>query len=388
MALQLNIFLLLFGGLQGLLLSVFFIRKKIYHAAYIYLVLYLGVMLLQITLKVMSKLWLMNNWPMLYSLSYYLPLLYGPLLFLFVKHSLLNTPFRSKELCHFLPFGFLLLIAFTGVYSNLPLVIDVIFFNPHARMLLLVASICSYHFFAFRLWTRQRKKQGQDFSEAVVSQINWLKQFIAVSALVGLMVTAALYLLYINYPNGHQYRYGFVALTFCIYWFSYTALTRPSAFTVIKGHERDQAETILPIPQLKVYHPAAKYSNSSLTEEQVKTICENLGKIMEKEKLYLQPNLTIAQLAEEMNCTRHHLSQVLNDQLNKSYYDYINQLRIEAAKNLLVDPQHQQYKIASIAYEAGFNSLSTFNEVFKKFTGVTPSDYRKTPINESRQQRV
>jgi len=67
----------------------------------------------------------------------------------------------------------------------------------------------------------------------------------------------------------------------------------------------------------------------------------------------------------------------MNDELGLSFYDCINQYRIEEAKNLLNDPDRSSYKISSLAYDAGFNSISTFNEVFKKSTGLTPSQFRK-----------
>ena len=88
MPVQLNIFLLLFGGLQGLLLSLFLVRKRTYRSGYIFLIAYILVMLLQITMKVVSKIWLMENMPTLYSLSYRLPLLYGPLAYLMVVYLL------------------------------------------------------------------------------------------------------------------------------------------------------------------------------------------------------------------------------------------------------------------------------------------------------------
>lgn len=388
MTLQLNIFLLLFGGLQGVLLSIFFIKKKLYRSAYIYLLLYLAAILLQLTLKVMSKLWLMENWPLLYTLSHYLPLLYGPLVYLFVKHLLQNLSFSLKESFHFIPFVLFFIILFVGNRDTLPLNVEFVLFNPHIRILLLGASAIIYHVAAFRLWQRHRQNLQQYFSDTAVVQLNWVKHFVIVSAVVAMMVTVALYLLYINYPNGHQYRYGFVSLSICIYWFTYTALTKPSVFSVIRGYANEQPENILPVPQMKAYRPNAKYSNSCLGDEQAALICSSLEKVMKTKKLFLQADLTINQLADEVHCTRHHLSQVLNDQLQQSYYDYINCQRIEEAKYLLIQPQYQQYKIAAIAYDAGFNSLSTFNEVFKKQTGKTPSDYRKESLKEYRQQRV
>ena len=85
MPVQVTIFLLLFGGLQGILFTLFLVRKKLHRSGYIFLLFYFAVLLMQITLKVMSKGWLMGNWPLLYQASYHLPFLYGPLAFLFAR---------------------------------------------------------------------------------------------------------------------------------------------------------------------------------------------------------------------------------------------------------------------------------------------------------------
>jgi AraC-like DNA-binding protein len=388
MSLQVNIFLLVFGGIQGLLLTLFLIYKKLYNTAYVYLLLFLGTMLLQLTLKVMNKIWLMDNWPVLYTLSHFLPLLYGPLAYLFVKHLVEISPFNLKDSFHFVPFIFLYIVTVIGIHNSLPSGIEFIF-NPLIRFVLLVASIAAYHLLAFKLWHQHMQKLRPYFLDAAAMQLNWVKKFIMVSAIVGMSVASALYLLYINYPGGHQYRYGFVALSICIYWISYSALTNPSIFSVMKGNANERVENNLSVPGLKAFLPNIKYSNSNLCEEQVQKICDSLERRMKENKLYLRPNLNIVQLANEVNCSKHHLSQVLNEQLQKSYYDYINCLRIEEAMHLLTEPRYQHYKIASIAYDAGFNSLSTFNDAFKKHTGKTPSDYRKESLKkEYRQQRV
>ena len=127
---QLNIFLLLFGGLQGLLLLLFLVKKKLYSGGYIFLLLYFAVMLLQITLKVMNKLWLMQNWGFLYEVTYFLPLLYGPLIFLFARQLLLNKNFRLTDHLHFLPFALHVFLFITGK--------TVWFFHPGVKFFLQV----------------------------------------------------------------------------------------------------------------------------------------------------------------------------------------------------------------------------------------------------------
>lgn len=388
MSLQVTLFLLLFGGVQGILLLLFFFNKKIFRSAYIFLLLYLGVMILQITLKVMSKMWLMSNWNILYNFSHFLPLFYGPLIYLFVKQLLHSHRFAIKDTIHFLPAGIALLgIAFSS--NNLvPYSIGYVVYNPFLRLFFSFASIIGYHVSAYFLWDKYRGKFNHLYSDTTTFQMIWVKQFVMVSAVVSTIVAVALFFLFINYPNGHQYRYGFVALSICIYWFSYTALTKPSIFVVIKGHAESKEKTDFTLPVLKVYRPNIKYANSVLSSEDAGNIITRLEKLMQEKKLYLQSGITINDLAESLKCSRHHLSQVLNDNLQQSYYDYINGLRINEAKRLLNDPQNDQIKISSIAYDSGFNSLSSFNEVFKKMAGKTPSEYRKETLKELQQQRV
>lgn len=384
---QINIFLLLFGGLQGILFSLFLARKKLFQPAYIFLLLYLAAMTLQLTLKVMSKIWLMEHWPLLYNFSHYLPVLYGPMAYLFVKYLLQHPDFSFKDLKHFIPALFIFSALGMVLYRPFTTQPGFNIFNPHLRLCILTASLLVYHLMALQLWQQRRQSLQHFFSDTTFVQLNWVKKFIVISSLTGIAVISALYLLYMYYPNGHQYRYGFVALSICIYWISYTALTHPAVFSIIKGVIKEQSRE-LPVPLLKAYKPPVKYCNSSISGEQVWQVCQSLEKLMAERKLFLQPDLTINQLAAAVPCTRHQLSQVLNETLQQSYYDYINGLRMEEAKNLLCKPEYQEYKIASIAYDAGFNSLSTFNEVFKKHTGKTPSQYKKEMLKEGRQQRV
>lgn len=371
---QLNIFLLLFGGLQGLLVSLFLIRKKLYRSGYIFLLLYFGVMLMQITLKVMSKAWLIQNWAALYWMSYLLPLLYGPLVFLFVRRLLLNKSFRSVDLLHFLPFVFLafgFILPYGDFFSQKTLRA---FYGVRTELIIQVISLLLYHGWAMHSWYRHKNVLRSYFSDTHRLQANWVRQFIIASFLVSIVIATAIYLLYMNYPRGAEFRYGFAALTIFIYWVSYTALSRPSVFSLMKENESLVAPLL---PKMVVHRPVKKYSNSGLSEKDMEAIRETLQKVMAEQKPYLDPSLTINHLAELVKCNRHHLSQVLNESLERSFYDYINHYRVEEARQLLLDHTRRGHKIAAVAYDAGFNSLSTFNDVFKKMAGVTPSQFKK-----------
>ena len=97
---------------------------------------------------------------------------------------------------------------------------------------------------------------------------------------------------------------------------------------------------------------------------------------MDKEKLFQETELTLQQLAQKLNVPTYQVSQTLNEGMKKNFYDLINGYRVEEAKRLLLDSKNMNYTILSVGFEAGFNSKTTFNTVFKKFTGLTPTDYR------------
>lgn len=396
MPIQLNIFLLLFGGLQALLFTLFLIRKKLHRHGYAFLLIYFGVMLLQIVLKVMSKGWLMQNWDVVYSASYQLPLLYGPLAFLFVKQITTRQKFGIVDLLHFVPFALSFALVFSRDYSTFSEPILGYFFRGRARLGFQLISLCVYHLLAYDLWQKHNQSLKKYFSNIEQLQLKWLRKFIIMSFAICGVIAITIYLMSVFYPALNWIRMGFLALTIFIYWVSYAALNQPDIFSVIHGRAKDAdqfAEREPAIitdlkPKLHVHRPAKKYNNSSLPDEEAARITASLEELMSSERPYLDPEFTIDKLARLISTNRHHLSQVLNQKLGLSFYDYINTYRVNEAKILLTDAARADHKIAAIAYDAGFNSLSAFNDVFKKMTGQTPSQYRKNPADIARKQRI
>nr|WP_315155341.1 helix-turn-helix domain-containing protein [uncultured Flavobacterium sp.] len=117
-----------------------------------------------------------------------------------------------------------------------------------------------------------------------------------------------------------------------------------------------------------------KYINK-IDEKLVKEIQGKINTLFETRKIYTNPDLTLSILAKELNIRPQLLSQFINDNLNKSFTQFINEYRIDEAKRLL--KESTQFKIDAIGFESGFNSSSTFYSSFKKITGTTPSNYQK-----------
>jgi AraC-like DNA-binding protein len=138
----------------------------------------------------------------------------------------------------------------------------------------------------------------------------------------------------------------------------------------------------LKIPHVVLSLEEDPYKSSALTTDDRTGMLKKLERVMLEEKPYLDPQITLSSLARLCNIPAHHLSQILNIDLKQNFYTYINLLRIEEAKKMLEDPGKRTITILEVLYDAGFNSKSVFNTAFKKHTGMTPTAYRQSVMEE------
>ncbi len=124
---------------------------------------------------------------------------------------------------------------------------------------------------------------------------------------------------------------------------------------------------------------SSKHRNGSypLDDQLAERYKKKLLSIMDSRRPYLEADLSMGDLARELRISVKHLSHVINNTLDSNFYDFVNQYRIEESKSLLSNGANGKKTILEIAYEAGFNSKSTFNLAFKKKVGLTPREYRK-----------
>jgi AraC-like DNA-binding protein len=122
-----------------------------------------------------------------------------------------------------------------------------------------------------------------------------------------------------------------------------------------------------------------KYERSALDEQKRARLLEQLEDLINREKPWLENDLTLPGLAQRAQMSPHHLSQVLNEHIGKNFFDYINELRVREVQRCLRDSRYAEAPVLEIALAAGFNSKAAFNTAFKKFTGTTPGAYRRSP---------
>jgi len=128
--------------------------------------------------------------------------------------------------------------------------------------------------------------------------------------------------------------------------------------------------------------PGQKYEKSGLSEEKAKAYLQQLLELMEKRQPYTNSELTLNQLAEMLSISSHNLSEIINTQMQQNFFDFVNAYRLEKVKKDLADPAKRHLTLLAIAFDAGFNSKSSFNLIFKKQTNLTPSEYRREAMGK------
>jgi AraC-like DNA-binding protein len=157
------------------------------------------------------------------------------------------------------------------------------------------------------------------------------------------------------------------SITVFVFVLGYYGIRQPQVFTDSSNHQK-------------------KYQKSGLTRERSQLYLKKLLAFMERENPHRDPNLTLQDLAARLAMSPNHLSQLLNEQLGQTFFDFINGYRVADFKRKLASPQNRHLTLLGIAYEAGFNSKSTFNSAFKKHVGLTPSEYRRSQMSSHQGQ--
>jgi AraC-like DNA-binding protein len=124
--------------------------------------------------------------------------------------------------------------------------------------------------------------------------------------------------------------------------------------------------------------PIEKERTATLHEIEIDELKNKLINLMNQQKLFLEPELSLSQLSEKLQIKDKQLSELINNHYQKNFSEFINEFRLEEAKQLLTSPKNAKKTILEIIYASGFNSKSVFNLAFKNNTGLTPTQFRKS----------
>ena len=309
-----------------------------------------------------------------------IPLTFGPFLFLYTKYLLYRRWFfKSRDFLHFVPFVFFTFLYFTffrGKFSfdtHRFLITDGYVFVRIIFSVAFLASVSFYTYLTLLILGRHRKRLQDRFSFLSESnELNWLYVLTGIFSLTYLLYFAlGLYNVVTNQGYFDIAYTSDVFLTILAFSVSYFGIKQPYLFKLVPEEKEETKEAKEHSTQKE------KYKNSNLSDEQKEEYIEHIYAFMQTERPFLNAELTVQDLSKQLNISRHHLTEILNNDIGKNFFTFVNEYRVEEVKRRLLDERFEHLTIVAIAFESGFNSKSTFNSIFKQNTGLSPSDYRK-----------
>ncbi len=371
-------FLILLGVVQGFILSYFFLNKKnrlnqpnIFIGLLILAFSFLSLDIFLCYTGYMTKVAYLDNF------SESLNFAFGPLLYLYIFSSI-KGKIKPVQLLHLLPFIFYTIYltlyfiqptdykyyAYTHTYfPNLDHEFIYPIFNTDPLFLrkyldeLTMVQLALYYILSFISIVNSFRMEKVSIFTRSYKNLSWLRNF-----------TISLFLLFLIFISvtftlggdiGDYLISSFIALI--IYGTSVNVIRSSGFFTEHLGIS---------------FMTSKKYARSSLSEEDKVDILKRLKDGMENEKYYKSNLASQSQISKKLLIPAHHISQVINEKLNQSFFEFIASYRIKEAEKLLLNPDNNHLTIDEIAEKVGYISKSAFNKKFKRITGKTPSEYR------------
>ena len=330
--------------------------------------------------------------PHFFGIGYPLPFLYGPLVYLYARAAA-DRSYRlsPRDALHFVPFvatviGGLPIYLMSGAekiafYQGLvaggrPLLLVV------ADPLKLVSGV-AYAVLTIAFLRRHREQVKDSYSSTERVNLRWLLWLGAAAAAIWL-AAVALQLVQSSGIAAIPRSDDIISLAIAalVYAIGYRALQQPEIFRYATAEwpvvpvRRETEPEPAPEPAPEPESPG-RYERSGLTDREAARLEKELLALMDREQPWKDSDLTLADLAGRLGATPHKLSEVLNAQVGQTFYDFVNGYRVREVQRRIAAGEARSLKMLALAFEAGFASKSTFNEVFKRHTSQTPSGFRR-----------
>lgn len=310
-------------------------------------------------------------YPHLVGLTVPFPLLYGPMLYLYVLYSLEDRErLQRTDTIHFLPAAaaYLYMSRFYFFYTaeekRLVDAGEIDDFGTFSTLLLIsfIISGISYSVAAYRHLDRHRQLVEANFSDEAGVTLRWLRNIIRG---LGLFFVAATFVIVVQELAGFDVGFTldyilYSLLVLGILWLGYHGIRHQNIF----------ADNDVYVPDKDAQ---SEYRTSGLSDEVAKDIYSRLMALMEGEKPWREPKLTLSALASMLDTSPNYLSQVINQYEQQNFNQFINEYRIRSFVERA--RANAQLTLLAHALDVGFNSKSTFNMVFKRHRGTTPSQF-------------
>jgi len=310
-----------------------------------------------------------------------IPLTLFPPIYLYVKYLFHDfKKFNSTDHVHFLPI-YIYSVFTLYLFASGNFTIDQMRAHPWFLSRSMLSSYIGslqgivYFFLASNMLKKWQDKLKQEYSDIEHRKLKWLRNInicLLPVFLIGVLSTIIRsthlnpYILYMAYH---------AVMCLGLVYIHFTIFKKPLLFSIESEPVVYQEAPVVAVSQ------SSKAKQASFSDNgKHQAIVEKLQEVMSKEKLFKNPNINLNELTLAIGETRNSLSYVLNNYIKKSFYDYINEFRIEESKKLLCDKNFNSYKIEAISHEAGFKSVSVFYRLFKNAEKITPTEFRNQNI--------
>jgi len=340
-----------------------------------------GVIVLLFALLVVEELAEYKGWvfqyPRLLNIADSFSLLIAPLIWLY---AVLITEKKKKlgkwDLFHFIPF--LAFIGYLLPYYFMPdqMKLQRLNYDPSGWVNGVKAFVTAVYIF-YSLWYMVRfvrLRKGKDFPENNRQNIYWYRGLLVALASLGVLVLVLTILFNsdVALPLDPD-TFSVLFISFLFYALSVRLMRNPFLFWNLQELEAaSQAYFVKPEP------PSTRYKTSPLQPNDMEQYLQKLRAIMGEQEPYLNPALSPADLEALSGIKAYYISQVLSEVLNRNFYEFVNAYRVDHFKKLVENGEAEYKTLLALGLDSGFNSKSSFNRVFKQFTGSTPSQYSRS----------
>ena len=317
------------------------------------------------------------------------PFSWGPLLYFYIRSVYEpELPFDKRFFKHFLPF----LVVLSLLSFPLFLFYAGLLYLPYQQLFMPVGLLTAgigmlfmawYIYQSFKLLHRYRRLIKEHYSSLSNIDLHWVSVWVKGFSVL-LLLDVLLPVVALLIPGFEKLIYlEFFFFTAFIWYIGYYGINQRPVF--LPGHllaaaATDTAESAgrdtatVGTPSLAVSDERPSLFKSDLESDDLST---RLHQVLREEKLYKDENLTLRQLAEAIGTSDKKLSELLNQNLETNFYEFVNSYRVEAFKEMVLSGQAKQYTLLALAFEAGFSSKASFNRIFKQHTRQTPSEFKK-----------
>jgi AraC-like DNA-binding protein len=353
------------GIIQGFFLSfIFFKIKKVNKKANTVLSFFLFIISFSICSSVLLFTNLFRYVPHLIRIEVILLFMFPAVLFLYVKVLTIHDyKFSKMDLLHFIPAAAAFIILspffFSDAQNKINYYQGILYGNVVYLDLILVITLNFLEWFyiikILRLVKAHQDNIKQNYSNIEEINLSWIKVFTIAYVFVAFIAQVFSFLiLFFNYPYSMFYRFLPVAVTASIFYLGYEGLMQQEIFTISRS---------------------GRGRKGRINEAKYERYFKRIIQVIEDQKLFLNPELTISDIGKKLSITRETVARVILSGSGKIFYDFLNEFRVKEARKYLLDRKNG-LTLPAIALRSGFKSETIFNSVFEKFTKLTPTQLR------------